>query len=71
MRNRVAQLEAEGRLDEDLYTVLPFGPDNTVQHLLIQTDGKIIVSGLFDAYNGLFSGRIIRLLGMTSARSAQ
>ncbi len=38
---------------------------------MIQTDGKIIVSGLFDGYNGLVTGRITRLLGMTSSYSAE
>ena len=63
------QLDDDGRVDENFYNVLPFGPDNIVQHLLIQTDGKIIVSGLFDSYSGLFAGRIVRLKGMTSTRA--
>ena len=66
-RNRLAQLGAGGSLDDSFYTIPPFGPDAAVQHLLIQADGKIIVSGLFDGYSGLVTGRITRLLGMTSA----
>lgn len=70
-RNRIAQIEAGGALDDGFYNVTPAGPDNTVQHLLIQPDGKIIVSGLFDSYTGLFTGRLTRLLGMTSSYSAE
>jgi hypothetical protein len=62
-------LNEDGSVDEEFYNIPPIGPDNTVHNLLIQTDGKIIVSGLFDNYSGLFSGRIIRLKGMTSSRS--
>lgn len=69
-RNRVAQLEAGGALDDGFYNITPAGPDNIVQHLSIQPDGKILVSGLFDNYNGLFAGRVVRLLGMTSSYSA-
>lgn len=69
-RNRVVQLNEDGTVDEDFYNIASFGPDNTVQNLLIQADGKIVVSGLFDSYSGLFSGRIIRLKGMTSSRSS-
>lgn len=70
-RNRIAQLEAGGTLDNGFYNIAPAGPDNIVQHLLIQPDGKIIVSGLFDSYTGLFTGRLTRLLGMTSSYSAE
>ena len=39
--------------------------------MLIQIDGKIVVVGLFDAYNGLVTGRIVRIRGMTSAVSSE
>lgn len=70
-RNRIVQLKEGGLLDEGFSNVPPFGPDNTVQHLLIQNDGKIIVSGIFANYSGLVAGRIVRLLGMTSSISAE
>lgn len=56
-------------MDPYFSNVLPVGPDNIVQKIVIEQDGKIIVTGQFAKYSDLTTGRIVRLRGMTSALS--
>ena len=57
--NRVARLNTDGSLDAGF--TMGTGFNNTVSSLLIQTDGKILLGGVFTTYNGATNNRIIRL----------
>ena len=58
-RNFIARLNTDGTLDA---TFNPgTGADYTVMVVAIQNDGKIIIGGDFDSYNGTIRGRIARL----------
>ena len=57
--NRVARLHADGTLDTSFNP--GSGLNNTVFSLAVQTDGKIIVGGLFTTINGTIRNRIVRL----------
>lgn len=49
-RKRLAVLNADGSLDSAFNTGT--GPNNRVETISLQSDGKIIIGGLFDSYNG-------------------
>lgn len=58
-RNRIARLNADGTLD---VTFDPgTGANNVVRPVAIQSDGKIVIGGLFTDYNGTPVNRIARL----------
>jgi uncharacterized delta-60 repeat protein len=59
-RPRIARLEADGSVDT---TFLPGTGANssTVNRILVQPDGKILISGGFTEYNGVGRNRIARL----------
>jgi len=58
-RNRIARLNADGNLD---VTFNPgTGANSCVNSTSVQADGKIIIGGVFTAFNGKFSNRIARL----------
>ncbi|MEO6670161.1 MAG: T9SS type A sorting domain-containing protein [Ferruginibacter sp.] len=57
--NRIARINADGSLDASFNT--GSGLDNTVNDLLVQNDGKIILAGAFTNYNGAAAPHIIRL----------
>ena len=58
-RTRVARLNSDGSLDT---TFNPgTGPSGSVRIVLAQSDGKIIIGGLFTSYNGTSAGRITRV----------
>jgi uncharacterized delta-60 repeat protein len=58
-RNRVARLNNDGTLDT---TFNPgTGANSTVNIVLEQPDGKILIAGSFTSYNGTTSNRIARL----------
>lgn len=58
-RNHLARLNADGSLDETF--TIGTGPDESVQSISIQSDGKIIIGGYFTAYNGTPANNIARL----------
>jgi uncharacterized delta-60 repeat protein len=59
-RNRIARLKADGTLDETF--IVGTGFDAAIYDLAIQSDGKIIVVGNFDTYNGVTNlNNIVRL----------
>ncbi|MES2573368.1 MAG: T9SS type A sorting domain-containing protein [Bacteroidota bacterium] len=68
-RNSIALLNNDGSLDTtfDLGT----GANSTVENILIQPDGKILVAGWFTTYNGNPVGRITRLLPSDLALSTE
>ena len=58
MRNRIARLHPDGSLDAS------FNPDvnNNVLSLALQSDGKILLGGLFSSIDGQSRENIARLL---------
>jgi uncharacterized delta-60 repeat protein len=57
--NRIIRLNSDGSRDTSFN--IGEGFNNTVNNIAIQSDGRIIVGGLFTSYQGLESNRIIRL----------
>lgn len=58
-RNRIARLNSNGSLDATFNPGTGF--NNTVYCIAVQTDGKIIVGGVFNQFNGTTSNLIARL----------
>jgi len=58
-RNRIARLNTDGTLDTSFDPGT--GASNTVYSTSIQNDGKIIIGGNFNSYNGTPRNRIARL----------
>lgn len=60
-RNRIVRLNSDGSVDTSFIvgTGFPLGSD--VKTIAIQSDGKIIVAGNFNSYNGISRSRIVRL----------
>jgi len=58
-RNRLARVEANGNLDPTFDA--GFGPNDNVDAMTLQTDGKIVIGGRFTAVNGVASSYIARL----------
>lgn len=58
-RNRIARLNTDGTLDTSFDPLI--GADGAVRDICIQSDGKIIVVGEFNNFNGNASNRIVRL----------
>jgi uncharacterized repeat protein (TIGR01451 family)/uncharacterized delta-60 repeat protein len=59
--HRLARLNANGSLDTNFTASLGSGFDNSVRAIAIQSDGKILVGGLFTNYNGAAVNRLARL----------
>ena len=57
--NRIIRLNTDGSIDASFN--IGTGLDNTVNYIVIQSDGKILVGGGFTTYQGLTAGKIIRL----------
>jgi uncharacterized delta-60 repeat protein len=57
--NRLARLNTNGSIDTSFSS--GSGPDNYIYSLLILPNGKIIIAGLFQSYNGFSYNRIARL----------
>ncbi len=58
--NRIARLNTDGSLDAT-FNPGGSGADNVVQKIVVQADGKILISGSFITYNGTAINRIARL----------
>jgi uncharacterized delta-60 repeat protein len=59
--NRIVRLNSDGTRDVGFTTNTGSGANNTVSSIAIQSDGKILVSGLFKTFNNLSVKCIIRL----------
>ena len=59
-RNFLARLNSNGSLD-DSYLAAESGGDNPVYALALQADGKLVVAGDFNIFNGVTRHRITRL----------
>ncbi|MBK9147295.1 MAG: T9SS type A sorting domain-containing protein [Flavobacteriales bacterium] len=62
-RNYIAQLNADGTLDTafDPGTGFPIPGSSEVDDLVLQADGRVLVSGAFNAYNGTPVQNLVRL----------
>jgi hypothetical protein len=59
--NRIARLNSDGTLDDTFNT--GSGANENVQSIALQSDGKILIGGSFESFNGTTANRIARLLG--------
>ena len=57
--NYITRLNSDGSLDTSF--IHGIGLDNQVRSIVIQSDGKIVVGGAFETFNGTATKRIIRL----------
>jgi uncharacterized delta-60 repeat protein len=57
--NKIIQLNSDGSKDTSF--VIGTGFNTTVNSIVLQSDGKILLGGVFISYNGVASNRIIRL----------
>jgi uncharacterized delta-60 repeat protein len=57
--NRIIRLNADGSKDSSFNTGIGF--NSGIREITTQADGKILVGGVFTAYNGVTENRIIRL----------
>lgn len=57
--NRIARLQADGSRDSTFQ--IGSGFDGTVQVIVVQSDGALLVGGDFTSYNGILCNRIARL----------
>jgi len=55
----VVRLNADGSIDNSFDP--GSGPNNIVQSVALQADGKILAAGVFGSFNGISTGRIARL----------
>ena len=60
VHNRIARLYQDGKLDTSFHTIK--GADNVITHILIQSDKKILVGGLFSSYASSNSKRYLARL---------
>jgi hypothetical protein len=58
---RIVRLNSDGTIDTSFSTNVATGPDSSVLSVGLQSDGKIIVGGLFTTWGGTTVGRIVRL----------
>jgi uncharacterized delta-60 repeat protein len=60
-RNRLVRLNSDGTEDTGFYTNLGTGFDATIWSISIQSDGKILVGGEFEDFDGNTRNRLVRL----------
>ncbi|MFN5458681.1 MAG: hypothetical protein ACK5AY_02105, partial [Bacteroidota bacterium] len=61
VKNRIARLNSNGSLDTGFYPDQLSGFDGNVYTTAVQSDGKILVGGLFTSYQGVSRNNIARL----------
>jgi hypothetical protein len=61
--NYVVRLNADGTRDTAFTTNTGTGASYQVWTSVLQSDGKIILGGLFTFFNGNYVGRLVRLSG--------
>ncbi len=59
--NRIVRLNSDGTRDTTFTTNTGTGANSTVSEVAIQSDGKIVVTGAFPAWNGTTVNYIVRL----------
>jgi len=58
-KNRIVRLNTNGSIDNTF--AIGSGANNVIYSVAIQSDGKILVGGLFTTFNGVAKNRIVRL----------
>jgi len=58
---RIARLNSNGSLDATFTTNIGTAFNGAVQSIAIQSDGKLIIGGIFTTFNGVTVNRIVRL----------
>jgi uncharacterized delta-60 repeat protein len=58
-RNRIARLTSDGNLDTSFNPGT--GPNNVITSIVVQTDEKVLIAGVFTSYSGTTRNRIARL----------
>ncbi|WP_281336887.1 T9SS type A sorting domain-containing protein [Flavobacterium eburneipallidum] len=58
-RNGIARINTDGTLDTSFN--IGTGLNNSIYSIAVQTDGKILISGLFTTFNGITRNRFARL----------
>jgi uncharacterized delta-60 repeat protein len=58
---RMVRLNADGTIDTAFTANLGTGPNGTAYHGLLQPDGKIVLAGSFNQFNGVAAGGIVRI----------
>ena len=58
-RRHLVRLQADGNVDTSFD--MGSGPDNSVKALALQPDGKVLIGGTFDGYDGVPRGRVARI----------
>ena len=58
-RNKIARLNSDGSLDSSFDPGSGF--NNTVETIVIQSDGKVLVGGTFTSFNGIQRNALVRL----------
>jgi uncharacterized delta-60 repeat protein len=61
--NYFGRLNVDGSLDTNFNASIGTGPGSSVNAILLQPDGKILVGGSFTNFNGVAINRVIRLNG--------
>jgi uncharacterized delta-60 repeat protein len=59
--NYIVRLNSDGTRDTVFTTNTGTGPANIVETIAIQSDGKIVIGGVFSTFNGVTVNRIVRL----------
>jgi uncharacterized delta-60 repeat protein len=62
LRNRITRLRADGTLDGTFNAAAAAGANDTVYTMALQTDGKILLGGIFTSVNSTARNGIARLL---------
>jgi uncharacterized delta-60 repeat protein len=60
-RNRLIRLNSDGTEDTAFYTNLGTGFASAPQDIKVQSDGKIVVGGIFTTFNGNTRNKLVRL----------
>jgi uncharacterized delta-60 repeat protein len=59
--NRLARLNTDGSLDTGFGNNIGTGPNNTIRSMALQSDGKILIGGIFNQFNGSAINQVARL----------
>ncbi|MGI8641452.1 MAG: FG-GAP-like repeat-containing protein [Pyrinomonadaceae bacterium] len=62
--NRLARINADGSLDNTFASGFANDPIYNVRDILTQADGKVLVGGVFDTYNGIARNNLLRLISI-------
>ncbi len=66
--NRIVRLNMDGSIDPTF--IIGAGSNGDINSMVIQSDGKIIIGGVFYSYDGIAKARIARLIGDCTTPSA-